>query len=345
MTNTQVQDYNMATTEELLARQKELTAKIASLSKVDITTTTAEQRLKSMKATEKLRAELSEVNRQLSGRPKTPPKKKNAAPLETGIIIAENAPAGITQDVAADLAAQGFDVSNKAIWAEGGIGTTALVYFGEETKPGGLKLKNGVPVSSVIPTTGFKNKVITDFWTDEALQNKIIGAYAAKGKSIGQLEAYGIWQQLVSTAAEIYQGGKGAKVTPMQLLTDTLKSIKGDEATMPTRSISQLDKQTTFAAMDTWAQKKLMRTLKDDEKEDLFRELEKLNTGTLTTYKKVKNKATGKMENVQVTTPGLTSEAAQATIEKKLLELNPDDADRAARIQFADWLSGNVKGA
>lgn len=335
----------MATTEELLARQKELTARIAAASKVDITTTSASKRLAAMKATEKDRAELAEINRQLSGKPKTPPKKKVTAPVDEGIKIAQNAPAGITPDVAADLAAVGFDVSNEAIFRDGGLGTTAVVYFGETTKPTGqLKFKNGKPISSVTPTTGMTSKVITDFWKDESLQNKIIGAYAAKGKSIGQVEAYGIWQQLVNTAAEIYQGGRGAKVTPMQLLTDTLKSVKGDEPTLPTRAISQLDKAETFAAIDKWATGKLMRTLKDDEKEELFKELEKLNKGTVTTYKKVKNKKTGKMENVQTTTPGLTPEKAQATIEQKLIELNPDDADRAARIRFADFLSGSVEG-
>ena len=334
----------MATTEELLIEQKNLQEEIAAALKVDVTKTTAAQRIASQKATQAKRTRLVEINRQLSGKPKTPPKKTNAAPLSGGIKIAENAPAGITQDVAADLAKEGFDVSNPAIFAEGGVGTTALVYFGETTKPGELKFKGGVPVSSVIPTTGFKNKVITDFWKDESLQNKIIGAYAAKGKSIGQLEAYGVWQQLVSTAAEIYQGGRGAKVTPMQLLTDTLKSVKGDEPTLPTRALSKLDKAETFAAIDKWATGKLMRTLEDSEKEELFKELEKLNQGTLTTYKKVKNKKTGKMENVQTTTPGLTPEKAQATIEQKLIELNPDDADRAARIRFADFLSGSVEG-
>ena len=334
----------MATTEELLARQKELTAKIASLSKVDITATTASARLKSMEATKKYRAELVEINRQLSGRPKTPPKKTNAAPLPKGPIIAENAPAGITDDIIADFAANGIDVSNAASFAEGAVGSTALVYFGETSKNTELKFKGGLPVSSVVPTIGMKNKVVTDFWKDEGLQNKIIGAYAAKGKSIGQLEAYGIWEKLVTVAAEIYQGGKGAKVTPMQLLSDTLKSVQGNEPTLPTRAISKLDKPTSFAAMDSWASKKLMRTLRDDEKEDLFAELNKLNTGTVTEYKKVKNKTTGKMENVQISTPGLTSEAAQATIEQRLKELNPDDADRASRIQFTDWLSGSVEG-
>ena len=334
----------MATTEELLARQAELSAKIASLSKVDVTATTASQRMKSLEATKKYRAELVEINRQLSGKPKTPPKIKNPVKPPEPIKIASNAPVGITPSVAADLAKEGFDVSNPAIFAQGGIGSTALVYFGDTSKPRGLELVNGVPVTSVIPDTGFKNKIITDFWKDEGLQSKIIGAYAAKGKSITQLEAYGIWQSVVSTAAEIYQGGRGAKVTPMQLLSDSLKSVKGDEPTLPTRAISKLDKATSFAAMDNWAEKKLMRTISNDEKEFLFAELEKLNTGTVTEYKKVKNKDTGKMENVQVSTPGLTSEAAQATVEQRLAELNPDDADRAARIRFAEFLSGNVEG-
>ena len=336
----------MATTEELLARQKELTAKIASLSKVDVTATTASQRMKSLEATKKYRAELVEVNRQLSGKPKTPPKIKNPVKLPEPIKIAANAPVGITDEVAADLAKEGFDVNNPAIFAPGGIGSTALVYFGDTSKPRGLEFEDGVPVSSVIPETGFKNKVITDFWQNEGLQAEIIGAYAAKGKSITQLEAYGVWQSIVSTAAEIYQGGRGAKVTPMQLLSDSLKSVKGDEPTLPTRTISKLDKAETFAAMDEWASAStsIMRTLDNKEKQELFDILEKLNQGTVTTYKKVKNPKTGKMENVQMTTPGLTTEKAKATVEQKLAELNPDDADRADRIRFADFLSGSVEG-
>jgi hypothetical protein len=333
----------MATTEELLARQKELTAKIASLSKVDVTATTASARMKSMEATKKYRAELVEINRQLSGRPKTPPKKTNAAPLPKGPTLAENAPAGITDDILADLTGA-IDFTDPNVFKAGASGSTAFVYFGEESKTRDLEFKGGKPVSSVTPKIGFVNTVINDFWTDEALQNKIISSYAAKGKSITQVQAYEIWKSLVGTAAAIYQGGRGGKVTPMQLLSDTLKGIKGDEPTLPERTISKLDKPTTFAAMDTWASKKLMRTLNDDEKEDLFAELEKLNTGTVTTYKKVKNKDPGKMENVRVSTPGLTTEAAQATVEQRLKELNPDDADRASRIQFTDWLSGSVEG-
>ena len=344
MTNIQIQDDNMATRQELIARKNVLIELIAEKTKTDVTASTAADRLKGLKATEAYRKELVDINRQLSGLPKTPPKSKNKPVLPAAPKLAENAPLGITDDVIADLAGA-IDITNPEAFAAGAPGSTAFVYFGETNKTTDLKFKNGLPVSSVTPTIAFKNTVITDFWKDSALQNKIIGAYAAKGKSISQLEAYGVWEKLVNVSAEIYQGGRGAKVTPLQLLNDTLKSVKGDEPTLPTRSISKLDRATSFQAFDSWAQKKLMRTLNEDEKEDLFKEIEKLNTGTLTEYKKVKNKKTGKMENVQTTTPGLTSGEIQTSVEQKLIELNPDDADRASRIQFAEWLSGNVAGA
>jgi phage-related protein len=339
----------MANKKQLEADKAILTKRLAKNSSIFLTSADSAARIKAQKQSQSDLIALENINKQLAGltagNVKPEETVKEAIKKIEAKRFAENVPQ-LSDDVIADLLAGGVDLTNKGSFAAGGVGTTALVYFGETSKPGGLKFKGGVPVSTVTPETGFKNTVITDFWTDEALQNRIIGAYAAKGQSIGQVEAYGIWSQLVNTAAEIYQGGKGAKVTPMQLLADTLKSVKGDEPTLPTRSISQLDKAQTFAAMDEWASAStsIMRTLEDDEKEELLKILEKLNQGTVTTYKKVKNKK-GQMENVQTTTPGLTSEKAQATVEQRLRELNPDDADRADRIRFADWLSGNVAGA
>ena len=334
----------MATTEELLKRKKVLEANISAVAKVDITSTTAEQRLASMKATEKDRKELAEINRQLSGKPKTPPKSTNNAPLPKPIVIAENAPAGITEDLAADLAAQGFQIGDNAIWQVGGVGSTALVYLGETNKPQGLTFKNGKPVSSVVPTLKPTTTVTTDFWNDQALQKKIIDAYAAKGKTVSTVEAYGLWSQLVTTAATIYQGGRGPKITPLQLLTDSLKSVKGDEPTLPTRSISQLDKVKTFEALDEWGLSKIGQKLDATQKAELFDLLNKANTGTVTEYKKVKNKKTGKMENVQTTTPGLTAEASEAIVEKKLKESNPEEFERRKGFEFMKDMTSILSG-
>lgn len=334
----------MATTEELLARKKWLSNKITSIAKVDITATTAAKRLASLKESEKYRKELSDINSQLSGKPPVAPKKKNAAPLDTGIKIAENAPAGISQDVAADLSAAGFAVADSAIWQQGGIGSTALVYLGETNKPGGLVMKGGKPVSTVIPTLKPTNTMINDFWNDSALQKKIIGAYAAKGKTIGQVEAFGIWSQLVNTAATIYQGGRGAKVTPLQLLTDTLKSVKGDEATLPTRAISKIDKGIFNEFMDKLALSEIGMALTQDVKNKYYDEFNKLNTGTLTEYKKVKNPKTGKLENVQTTTPGLTEADMTARAKAKLKKENPQQYELNMGLNFVNDFKSIMAG-
>ena len=335
----------MATTEELLKRKKELTALIAEKSKVDVTASTAADRLAGLKATEGYRKELADVNRQLAGKPKTPPKSKSNAPLPTGPNIAPNAPTGITDDLAADLAnIAGFDFNDSSVWAVGGVGSTAFVYTGETEKRTDLVIKNGKPVSTVVPTLKLASTYATDFWKDTALQNKIIGAYASKGRKISTLEAYGLWTNLVTTAATIYQGGRGPKITPMQLLTDSLKGVAGDEAALPTRSISQLDKAKTFEALDEWGLSKIGQKLDDTQKAELFELLNKANTGSVTTYKKVKNKKTGKMENVQVTTPGLTVESSEALVEKKLKESNPEEYERRKGFEFMNEMNSILSG-
>ena len=334
----------MATTEELLARKKELTAKIAAASKVDITASTAKERIASLEATKKDRADLAEINRQLSGKPKTPPKSKTNAPMPKGLNLPENAPAGITEDLAADLTAAGFPITDTAIWQQSGIGSTALVYLGETNKAGqGLTFKGGIPVSSVVPTLKPTTTVTTDFWNDKGLQSKIIGAYAAKGKTISTVEAYGLWSQLVTTAATIYQGGRGPKVTPLQLLSDSLKSVKGDEPTLPTRAISELDKAKTYDAIEQWGLSFIGEKLNETRKKELFDLLNKANTGTVTEYKKVKN-AKGKLENVQITKPGLTAESSQALVEKKLKESNPEEYERRKAFEFQNDLNKLLSG-
>jgi hypothetical protein len=336
----------MATTEELLKRKKELAAKIAAASKVDITATTAKERIASLEATKKDRAELAEINRQLSGQPKTPPKSDKPAPLPKGPAIAPNAPVGITDDLAADLRlATGLDTNDPSIWAAGAGGTTAFVYTGEVNQPTkGLTFKDGKPMSSVIPTLKLASTYTTDFWNDQRLQSKIIGAYAAKGKTISTLEAYGLWSQLVTTAATIYQGGRGPKITPIQLLTDSLKGVKGDEPTLPTRSISQLDRAKSFDAIEQWGLTKIGQKLDEATKLELFDLLNKANTGTVTEYKKVKNKKTGKLENVQTTTPGLTAEASEAIVEKKLKESNPEEFERRKGFEFMKDMTSILSG-
>ncbi len=67
--------------------------------------------------------------------------------------------------------------------------------------------------------------------------------------------------------------------------------------------------------------------------------------GTVTTSQKVKNPKTGKMETVVKSTPGFSQASSEARITEQLKALNPDDFDRAKRVEFSSWISQNVAGA
>jgi hypothetical protein len=328
----------METRKELEARKKKLETQIISLQRLDVTKDTAQVRLDAQRKVAPLREQVSQINRQLANMAKPKSSVPKAGP--NAPKVAPNAFPGVT-DIYGELVAGGVPVLDEDFFAMGGAGSTAFVWESDKEVSSGV-LKSGYKQQPVLKLASTE---ITNFWNDAELQNKIINSYAAKGKSINKLEAFAVWKSLVTTAAEIYQGGKGAKVTPMQLLSDTLKGVGGGEANLPQRSISKLDKDTVFSQIDDWSSNTLMRKLNDDEKESLFTLLNDLNTGTVTEYKKTKNKKTGKLESVSVTTPGLTEAQAQKTIEDRLKELNPDDYDRAKRIDFSSWLSQNMAGA
>lgn len=70
-----------------------------------------------------------------------------------------------------------------------------------------------------------------------------------------------------------------------------------------------------------------------------------LEQGTLSTTKQVKNKKTGKLEQVTVQTPGPTKADVQTDVTAELKKLNPDEADLKSRIDFSSWLTQNAAGA
>jgi len=178
------------------------------------------------------------------------------------------------------------------------------------------------------------------------LQNKIINSYAAKGQTISKIQASVVWGELVTKAGQIYAGGRGPKITPMDLFADQMASMKGNEAALPQRSIQKIDPIVIKDFVSGIYEKTLGRVATDDEKNQWYAQLKPaIESGTVTETKKIKNKKTGKLENVSTTTPGFNQQASQITIEQKLKEANPDDYDRQKRMDFSTWLSQNVAGA
>lgn len=115
---------------------------------------------------------------------------------------------------------------------------------------------------------------------------------------------------------------------------------------LPSRSIYKYSDEDVDTLINSLYQKRLMRPATPEE---LARERAdaklKLEQGTVTTSKKVKNPITGKLEVVTTQEAGPTKEVVAQSIEERIKALNPDEADRTARIDFSSWLSQNVAGA
>jgi hypothetical protein len=128
------------------------------------------------------------------------------------------------------------------------------------------------------------------------------------------------------------------------LLPGLAKGSGGEN--LPTRSIYKYNDEDVDAIINSVYQRKLMRPATPAELEEERTQAKiKLEQGTLTTTKKVKNPVTGKLEAVVTQEAGPTKEVVEQSIEERIKALNPDEADRTARIEFSSWLSQNVQGA
>lgn len=112
-----------------------------------------------------------------------------------------------------------------------------------------------------------------------------------------------------------------------------------DGPKLPTKTISQYDPIVLSNFVDTVYENTLGRKATAEENAASLKQLQTMvNAGTVTTSKVVGG------QNVVTTTPGFSQERAQATIEEQLKQLNPDDYDRKARIDFSSWLSQSIGG-
>ena len=301
--------------------------------------------------------QLAELDRQLAGIPKEKTKEQIAADkvitknnFDTSGNLASNAPFAITDDIINQLKqVPGLDVSNPGVWQLGGMANSSLVWVSDETKPVGLVFKNGVPVPSTVPKLATVVGLTASFWKDKSLQNKIMSGYASLGKTITQLEAFGVWQGLVASAASIYSGGQGAKITPLDLFTDQINTARANKALadtpdLPQRQVQPLERASINDFVDSIYLTNKGELASNEEKNKWFKEFEKLNTGTLTTTKKVKNPTTGILENVSTTTRGFNQDTAQAKIEADIKKNNPLEYQRRKAFEFSTELNKVMSG-
>ena len=346
----------MATRIELQAERDALSLRISKiLNPVAGPNIATLKRLEAQKKAQPLLRQIAELDKQLSA---LPSKKEEAAaakvktdaenkvnPLNN---LALNAPIGIGADIVSALKAGGIDTSNPGVCQLGGVANQSLVWISDKVNPSAGRVTGHSASFSTIPKLGTIVGLTASFWKDKSLQNKIMSGYASLGKSITQLEAFDVWQGLVKSAAAIYSGGQGAKITPLNLFTDQINTARANKALadkpeLPQRQIQPLERSTVDNFVDSIYLSFKGELATNEEKKKWFEEFNALNTGTVTVTKKVKNDK-GILENVSTTTTGFKESAAKAKIEAEIKKNNPLEYQRRKAFEFADEFSRVMSG-
>jgi len=192
------------------------------------------------------------------------------------------------------------------------------------------------------------------YLTDETLRNNWNVTLRKNGITTDPIKARALWDMAVAGASDWYATSDGTqKVTPEQYLTWYVGGQK-KTANLPSRSIYQYSPEQLGAKIDEVANSLLGRAITDVDKsaewyQDLNNALNKMAMqGTVTTTKQVKNPKTGKMENVTIQKPEVTTEAITQTITSALKEADPAALDRKKNLDFANWafkkMGGGING-
>jgi len=242
-----------------------------------------------------------------------------------------------------------FNVTReKAIAALQGMGAggSSSVYFGggvSTTKIYGLPGKPGTTVTGKTDTLTTAEAYLK-FWKDKTTKAKVMARLKLMGREeLGEAGGYNLWKDTVDQAAEIYSSGKGYKITPFELLNLSAKQAT-PAPELPQRQVQPLERATIDNFVDSIYLSFKGQLASVEEKDKLFKEFEALNTGTVTTTKKVKNPKTGVLENVSTTTRGFSQDAAQAKIEADLKKNNPLEYQRRKAFEFSTELNKVMSG-
>lgn len=164
--------------------------------------------------------------------------------------------------------------------------------------------------------------------------NSTMAKLGYKSSTITELKA-----NLEAYYPELYNASKSFADLNAKLLADYLPTGTGTGPALPTRSISMIDKaEFDTKATDIYLKKAGFRPTTEQLKAD-YDEIVKMNTGTVTEYKKkVYNPKTKKYENQQITTPGLTDEAIAAKLEEKIKKQNPQAVETTSQQSFYNFM-------
>jgi len=184
------------------------------------------------------------------------------------------------------------------------------------------------------------------YLTDEALRASWLQTLKKNGLPTDPIKARAIWDLSVDGASDWYATSNGKqKVTPEQYLQWYAGGQKKTATpSLPSRSIYQYTPEQLAAKADEITRDLGGFTVTDEVKskqwyKDLTKALnEMVMQGTVTTTKQVKNPKTGKMENVTIQKPEVTTEAITEKIKTAVKQADPESVARKQRIDNTKWL-------
>ena len=223
-------------------------------------------------------------------------------------------------------------------FAQGGAGANILVYQGE--KKGKATSPTGGTYTVKQDDAALVNDVISSYWTDKTIQNKVLSAIIASGNSNAtQLDAFATWQTVVTQSAQLYAAGKGPKFTPFDVLDMSIVRAGGAKPDVTTYLDVPKDME-----LKQILKIKLSPLLRMEPKDDdptfqsFFNDIKALYQKGETVTTTVDPK-TGK--KIQKRTGGVTDAMVQAKIDKYYNENNQDFLEAKsldATDYFSQWM-------
>jgi len=260
--------------------------------------------------------------------------------------ISEEAPY-LTEDVKQQFLAGGVEIDNDSDWYNRGEGNTSAVYMGPgqpiERKTKGTK---GIGYRTRVQETDdvkYIANIQREFWTDDSIKDKILGAYASVGQTLSQWDASQMWDTYVARAAVVYQGGKGKKLTPYDLMNDDLANMRKNAAPKDTLTKTKLDYAEIRELLVEVAKATSGFVPGEKVLKKAFEDYEKKNRGVYSQNSLV-DSGGGKVIDQSIVDKGLTQAEIKRNFEKQMEKKNPLETERQQNLNFNDALMKKIGG-
>jgi hypothetical protein len=220
------------------------------------------------------------------------------------------------------------------------LGTKKVPGFTTQSPTGGTYTVKPRKGESVVSATEAKRSYLTD----DKLRANWLQTLKKNGITTDPIKARALWDLSVDGASDWFATSNGTqKVTPEQYLGWYTGGQK-KAPKIPSRSIYQYSPEQLDAKANEIAEDVAGRVITDADKsatwyKNLMSSLnEMVMQGTVTEpTKKVKNPKTGKMENVSIQRPEVTTESIAQKITSAIKEADPESVKRKQELDVEKW--------